>query len=109
MISSLVRSLITTGDVPPKYVQTIRTGSIEEFLYIEQIYTWNLNLSMEPVRIVCPYFDGTSHVVIYDLTYSLFVSSTLTQSSTTEFSEFRLQRFEATPYVQYETTQTRHL
>ena len=48
----VVRSLITTGDLPPKRGQTIRADLIEEFIYISQIDTWNTNSSMEPTWII---------------------------------------------------------
>ena len=63
-----VRSQITMGDLPPKHGQTTRVGSIEAFVNIEQIPSWNTNFSMEPTRIVCPCFGGKSPLVIYDLT-----------------------------------------
>ena len=57
----------TTVDLPPKHRQTLRAGSIEEFVLYVWICSMYTNSSMEPARCTCPCLGATSAVVNYDL------------------------------------------
>ena len=48
--------------------QTLRTGSIEEFVFHVWICSIYTNSSMEFALSVCPCFGGRSPVLTYDLT-----------------------------------------